>query len=104
MQFASPGVCTLHRPADVEHDVDIHVRFSVEFLHIQTPLTGVYLPIHMSQVVALYVFTMRIEFDAEAHERTTMQAMHEAFDDRLRPQLDIVESREEHGIYEFGIV
>ena len=98
MEFAAPAVGAFHRAADVEHDMEIHVRLSVELFYIQPSLAGIQLPVHMPQIISLDVLAMRVEFDAESDKWALVQAVQESFHDRPGAKFNVVEPREERRI------
>ena len=101
-ELADPRIAALHRPAHVEEQVQVHVRFGVELLHVQAIRAGEQLPIDVPQVVPLGIFAVRGELDRKPDERTPVQAVHKPFDDAASPQLEVIEPREEDGIGELA--
>ena len=47
VELTDPGIRTFHGSADIDQQMQIHVRFGVELFDVQPLLPGENLPVHM---------------------------------------------------------
>jgi hypothetical protein len=87
-----------HRPAPVDHQVQVEIRFRVVLLDVEFVLASVEFPVEMPQIVPLQIRPMRGELQREADVRAAVQAVQETIDDRVRDQAQVFQRGEELGI------
>src|SRR5262245_55806011 len=89
-----------HRAADVEHQMAVEIGFFFELLDVKAVAARVDLPVDRGQIVAGDVLPVLGELDAEALERTAMQAGEEPFDDGACFQFERAEPGDDRRIKE----
>ena len=98
LELARPARPVRHRPADVDQQVTVEVGFLLELLDVVPIAAREDLPVDRREIVAADVLAVLGELDAEALERAAVEARQEAFDDRLRLELERAEARDDGGV------
>src|SRR5436190_11173178 len=78
----------------------VEVRLLLEFLDEVPIASCVHLPVNRRQIVARDVLPVLGEFDAEAFERTAMEAREKAFDDGAGFELQCSQTRNDRRVQE----
>ena len=76
-----------HRRAQIHHEITRDVGFRFEFLDVVFVGFGKHLPIDILEIIAVRVFSVLAEFNAETVEWTGMQAVQKPLDHKLGPQI-----------------
>ena len=98
IQFPDVARSISHGRAGVEQDEQLHVRFALESLQVETLAAGEDVPIDVAQVVALHILLVFGELLGETEFRGTMQARDEAIHHRLRDEVERRDGSEDRGI------
>ena len=92
-----------HRPADVDHQVAGEVGLLLEFLDVVPIASRVHLPVDGGEIVAGDVLPVFGKLDAEALERTAVEARQEPFDDRAGLELERAQARDDGRVEELPL-